>query len=275
MNINYYLITTLTNLHAGSGDAQYGVIDNQVQKDVTTGLPTIHSSSLKGALRKYCENQDNVSTEDISNIFGADADENKKTSKAGKCKFLTADLLSRPVRSDKVPYFNATSPDILLRLKAKCDDFGIQVLEEIKNWPSEPKEIEPLVFEEKYARAIAEETDWVASFDSQFSVSAFTKICGDRLMMMQSQTFQELELPVIARNHLENGISKNLWYEEVMPADARFGFFIIGPEAEMNVLDQLINNKIVQIGANASIGYGLCKIERIKATNPKADGQEN
>ena len=48
-----YMIRCLTNMHVGKGDATYEVVDKCVQRDVTTGVPCIYSSSLKGALRHF------------------------------------------------------------------------------------------------------------------------------------------------------------------------------------------------------------------------------
>jgi CRISPR-associated protein Cmr4 len=48
-NSSCYLIHCKTNLHAGSGDTNYGIIDKMVQRDPVTELPCIYSSSLKGS----------------------------------------------------------------------------------------------------------------------------------------------------------------------------------------------------------------------------------
>ena len=53
MNAIVYKITCVTNLHVGSGEANFDVIDNTVEKDPVTELPTINSSGVKGALRQY------------------------------------------------------------------------------------------------------------------------------------------------------------------------------------------------------------------------------
>jgi len=47
-----YIITARTNLHVGSGDEAYGLVENRVQRDVVTQLPNINASGLKGALRE-------------------------------------------------------------------------------------------------------------------------------------------------------------------------------------------------------------------------------
>jgi CRISPR-associated protein Cmr4 len=49
MKTELYKITTLSNLHVGSGEINFDVIDNQVQRDAISNLPNINSSSLKGA----------------------------------------------------------------------------------------------------------------------------------------------------------------------------------------------------------------------------------
>ena len=253
MATKLYLINNISNLHVGSGDTNYGVIDNLVQKDVNTGLPTIHSSSLKGALRKYFqEKQSNL----IDHIFG---DENNKP---GKWKFLSADLLSRPVRSDKIPYFNATSPEAIKHFIEKAEKLGYKsnVLTELKKFANlNPGKSQPMVFDENLKGAKIEETGWVAVKDD-FDVSNIKSLFGDNIVLLNHSDFIELELPVIARNHLENGKSQNLWYEEVVPYDSRFGFFVLTDNNYEKDFNTEIKDNIVQIGANASIGYGLCKI---------------
>ena len=46
-----YTIEAITNLHVGSGDVNYEIVDKEIQRDTATTLPTIHASSLKGAIR--------------------------------------------------------------------------------------------------------------------------------------------------------------------------------------------------------------------------------
>ena len=77
-------------------------------------------------------------------------------------------------------------------------------------------------------------------------------------------------LPVIARNYLNNGESKNLFYEQIVPRQSRFVFFISSYSGDITKIskangqfDQAIQRGAVQIGANASIGYGYCKLETI------------
>ena len=256
--IKFYSIKNISNLHVGSGDNNYGVIDNLVQRDVNTNLPTIHSSSLKGALKEhFSSTEDN--TEFIETVFG------KEDNKPGKWKFLAADLLSRPLRSNMIQYFNASSPEALSNFVTKIENLGLanafpnfDKLKELANMSV--AENNPLVFNSRFNNAVIEDLEWRTTYND-FDVSGLSTLLGEHLILINNNDFREVELPVIARNHLENGISENLWYEEVVPYDSRFGFFIIEND-EVNS-EEFMNGikKIIQIGANASIGYGLCKIE--------------
>ena len=53
MNVFAYKIECLTNLHVGSGDLNYNIIDNEVERDAVTGYPIVHASGLKGALKEH------------------------------------------------------------------------------------------------------------------------------------------------------------------------------------------------------------------------------
>ncbi|MBK8110494.1 MAG: hypothetical protein IPK46_09275 [Saprospiraceae bacterium] len=74
-------------------------------------------------------------------------------------------------------------------------------------------------------------------------------------------------MPVIARNYLENGESKNLWYEQVVPRLSRFWSMTIHPEQESQFWDMLFGEGLVQLGANGSVGYGYCSFKIIENAN--------
>ncbi len=90
---------------------------------------------------------------------------------------------------------------------------------------------------------------------------------GKELAVATDNEFAELvsdfHLPVIARNNLADGRSTNLWYEQVLPSETRFWFGVLYPvsDTELDKFISIIQSNPVQIGANASIGYGFCKIE--------------
>ena len=205
-----YKIELLTNLHAGSGDAGLGVVDKNVQRDPVTNLPTIHASSMKGALREHFEGQPFV-----ERIFGTDSKQ-KTGLKQGEYRFFHASIIAIPMPKDAAPHFELITDHAHNdRLKTV-----FQALGSASN----------------------------VSLNGQFvsKPTDFKEQCEN--------------LPVIARNCLENGVSTNLWYEEIVPHQSVFVTCIQGTD---NELDTKLNGAIVQIGGNATVGYGYCKFTKI------------
>ena len=135
MATHVYLITCLTNMHVGTGGANYETIDNSVQRDIVTEMPTIFSSSIKGALREFFKNKWGQNDDKLNYIFGPDNTRTAgKDGNIGHYNFLAADLISYPVRSEQKPYFNATSPFLLQQVNKLAKAFGLnEVFSEIKS----------------------------------------------------------------------------------------------------------------------------------------------
>jgi len=273
MKVDLYKIDVLSNLHVGSGDINFDIVDNQVQKDYITNLPIIHSSSLKGAFREHFENIGDSKTL-IKYIFGAENNSNEI--QPGAYSFFDAQLLTRPVRSNVKPYFNATSPDVLKNLIEAIDSFGIEFDEELKKELEylsniEIQNREAVIFEE-IEGVILEDIENIRCNNKNLSEN-LKQFLGDNLALFNFKDFKDLSLPVLARNHLENGVSKNLWYEEVVPKKSKFFFCIAKPT---NIDEKDKSQKIdgfenrfnkegskIQIGGNKSIGYGFTKIQKV------------
>lgn len=160
---------------------------------------------------------------DVDMIFGSDP-KDKKNRKQGSIRFFEAELVAVPVRDDKVPYVMVTSDKTIESLKNRMESFGLSVPANIIELIGNPVE---------------------KSFEE------FKEICSDE------------ELPVISRNNLENGQSANLWYEQVLPKHSVLVFAVMGEDKALESFCSELNNSQVQIGANATIGYGLCQIKEI------------
>lgn len=249
-----YIIKCLTNMHVGSGDASYSIIDNQVQRDVITNFPTINSSSLKGSLREYLKNK--IDNEIVKYIFGDD-----KEYGIGKYKIFPGMLLSIPVRSDKRPFFRATCPRIIRDFKNLIDSFDYKKLEL-------EKLIKQLNEEKSISNCIEGDINIEGYVCNVSKVENKNKkienIFGQDLIILEDKIFNKIiqELPIIARNKLENGESQNLWYEEVVPRESRFYFGVIKGENNQSNFEK-ITEEPVQIGGNATIGYGYCNIKKV------------
>ncbi len=236
------VLECVTNLHVGNGDVNYNIIDNEVEKDPVTNYPTINSSGVKGSIREFFESK-KVDESDIKDWLGAEGmDEGgkKKSSSAGKIKILSAEFVSRPFRASEGPkaYYMITTPETIKRVNDLSNTFiGRGLFGEVKQNSTTQcaAEGEPI-------------SDSVLFGNSEYYV-------------IKDSKFRENQLPVMARNKLENGVSKNLWYEEIVPHGS---IFIVPVLCEdKNMLNKFVNElsgKIVQFGGNASIGYGLCKV---------------
>ena len=303
MTTELYIITAQTHLHAGSGDTGYGVVDKMVQRDPLDGLPVIHSSSLKGAFREQVEQvlQPIITTDQqekehrkdhpvVEHIFGTGILSTRDTSKvndnrlAGKYRFHQAYLLSIPVRSNVQPFFRATSPTIIQNLLDKVDLLGITLnaedrnaLEFLVNTGKKLKKGTPIIFtggEDVLLEDYDAKQDGTNGFLSRLS-----EIVGADIALFHHDDLKEhcASLPIIARNYLENGISQNLWYEEIVPRETRFYFLLQTTPMESSekvngddpksfediLLSCLKPANHLQIGANASVGYGLCQISSL------------
>ena len=232
MKAKIFVIECLTNLHVGNGDVNFNIIDNEVERDVVTGFPTINSSGVKGALRAFFEENDLSNTNEI---FGSEV---KGSTTSGSLKFLSANLLALPIRSIS----GGDKPYSIHAPKTACEDFK----QMLKNFQLEDVSIEDI-----------KGGDEVITLDADNSC------------------FEKYGLPVIARNSV--GEQTNLWYEEVVPHKSIFYFAVVDstsePENLLEVFTDSVRDKIIQFGANASVGYGLCKV--IKVISGNKEGANN
>jgi CRISPR-associated protein Cmr4 len=260
---------TLTPLHAGAGEAGE-VVDLAIQREKHTEFPVVYSSSLKGSLRYFCETK---KIGDIADkIFGKEGIE----SGAGEVVFTDAKILFFPVRSSEGVFKWITSPFVLQRFKRDL----LFIQRDAKNLaPNENTDDKNgLVFQGK-SEIVLE--DFVLSLRAGAkSESELAKLLPEenlqeikeRLVIVSDNVFKTLvtsATQVIARNVLkdEEKTSANLWYEEVVPADALF-YTVMKPvgrisQGETDSLDTLVThvkNEILQVGGNETVGYGFVKM---------------
>jgi CRISPR-associated protein Cmr4 len=268
-----YTVTALSNMHVGSGDESLGLVDNRVQRDVVTNLPCINASGLKGSLREYFTNEWGKENKEITYIFGSESNSKKEEEhKAGAFNFFSGNLLSMPVRSNRKPHYFATSPYILQELLNFAEHIGHELPKEFVKAAEtaiglEIKEKTALVFDGSQEGQL-EDFDITIQNQSldEGSLKTLEGLLGSPLALCKQKTMDEFcndfHLPLIARNNLENGRSKNLWHEQVVPRQSRFYFFTLEPSEAKHNLEFKPGNP-VQIGGNASIGYGFCAIKEL------------
>jgi len=268
--VTQFKITTLGNLHVGSGEQNFGVVDNLVQRDPITEIPMINSSSLKGAIRDHFETE-KLSIKKIRTIFGhADKD----SANAGEVKFLQAELLALPVRSNRQLYFLATTAAMLREyvnnhkiLTKKSMDIDVKGISKLK---------------EDVCISTSDTDCWVEDYEvKKNNVTELQEISeklfdGHPLALMSDEVFKTITVPIITRNKIakHEDDDNNLFYEEVIPRRTIFYSYMITPDGSdiedeelKDVFDEFISSiskKNIQVGANASIGYGLCEFKEVE-----------
>lgn len=270
MKSKFYFIKCLTNLHMGSGDINFNVVDNEVQRDPVTGYPTMFSSGIKGAFREHFEsNHQELNTE----IFGSKIDKKKSDeSQPGKLRFLTANLLLLPVRASAGSklYYMVTTKTILRDFAALYETINGNKIEFVEA-------LQKLDDNKAYAAgsihtAGIDGIEYAGADRLKVIPDAIVKFFKsvadtDKLLIVPDQDARTLSLPVSARNQLDNGISQNLWYEEVVPHEAVFYLAVLSDgtkpgDKALESFDTVVkSDKLFQFGGNATIGYGLTLLE--------------
>lgn len=263
MAANLYFIKCLTNLHVGSGDVNFNIIDNEVEKDPITGYPMINGSGVKGALRQFFEKKDSDLAVELFGSPVRGSQKNNSGSTPGRLKILPASLLARPVRSSagSKAFYMATT-------KTAMDQFCATILPLSGEKVFEIEGVDPSLdytFSDKSCVLEGYKIDKRLDLKNNKNLDAieYLKGCiGPDLAILSDETLRKVPLPVMARNQLENGESKNLWYEEMVPHESVFWFMALGDDVDLEFFDEVVNGQVVQFGGNASIGCGLCKVWR-------------
>ena len=251
LKANVFLIECLTNLHVGSGDVNYNIIDQEVEKDIT-GYPVIHASGVKGAFRDAA-----IGTGvDVDYIFGKIGDNNSDTS--GKYKFFDAKFLCRPLRVGGNPTMAYVSTTTISAINDYIDSLNaFSVTINLKNLNFQfPKDIDFLVCGD--IKNIEGETaidDIHKYLKDHEQIKYLKNILGEDFAICKD--INDYRLPVIARNNL--GENRNLWYEEYVPHHSKFWLLVISPDGKF----ELDISKPIQFGGNASVGYGYTSVTKI------------
>lgn len=251
MKTIFYKIECLTNLHVGSGDVNYNIIDNEVEKDPVTGYPIIHASGVKGALRDDMKNR---GEQFLNKVFGFAG--KGDTGNSGSHKFLDAYLISRPMRvcgSTKTASVSVVTIASVNQYLEKLSAFGMNHYGIDRIDAPDFGEYSFLTNAEENISIEGEKTGKLSGITLK-QLFKLSDILGTTFAVVKD--FNDYDLPVMARNYLEKGISKNLWYEEFVPHGSVFYFSVICHDD----VENLEFSNVVQFGGNASIGCGFTKI---------------
>lgn len=248
--VAFFSVAAQTPLHVGAGGENFWIIDNLVQRDPTSNLPCIYASSMKGALREYMRDYLNKDYYTLFKIFGNDKSDTDDTQNQS-----TMEQFAEEAKQDKSKWAKLQVPGEFRFLQA--DLVSIPTLQE--------GHIEYVIT-----------CEWLkVNFDNKLALFNHTIAGGEKDKVFQvNETIDNLafcekvddyHLPVIARNHLEDGTSTNLWYEQVLPAKTKLVFAVLYETEDLfQTFKKAVESNPIQIGANASVGYGFCSVKQIE-----------
>ena len=294
MKAEMLVIKCITNLHIGTSGSAYGEIKNEVEKDAVLGTPVIPASGIKGALRDFWkvvnkENKDNKveNKDNIVSIFGSEAEETdaNEKGKKGNCRFVSGQLLFRAMRVSmgNCAYCLVTTPELIKMMLETIESFQIKLSDNAE------KKIEKLktafygigtelnkLSDQVTAGIVGKANDSIKEVEGyqikevETSKNKLYKFLlklseGVPVVIMKTEFFQMIDLPIVARNYLENGKSSNLWYEEFVPHQSYFYSVLLWEQEDKAILDFIdgICKQPVAFGGNNSVGYGYCKMTPI------------
>lgn len=264
-NIKCYKVKCITNLHVGDGEANYNIIDNEIERDPVNDYPMIFSTGVKGALREHFEG---ILSKNVDIIFGKEVKGKSEENERGNVKFTNAYLLALPMRASqgKKSHYMVTSTGLLeqlidLECHLRPDREKLEKIREAIHQIDRSQKV-------SHESDIAVEGMEVTKTNANEIIQTFVKKwIGNNVVILPETDFRKYRYPVQARNRLVNGKSDNLWYEEYVPHNALFYLYVIemagekGKQAFNAFESDIKNNLLVQFGANATVGFGLTKLE--------------
>ncbi len=277
----------LSPVHTGTGQG-IGYIDQPVAREKITGWPIIPGSSVKGVLRAHGTEKDGAMAKIV---FGPDTD--KASDHAGAVWFPDAHLIALPVRSLYGSFAWITCPLALQRWQRDRKGAGdtafavAPIALPAGNLsalvaPGNALAQNGSIYLEDYDLA-ATEDDRVGTLanalaDEVFEEDDWKKLFSNRLEIVSDFVFQQFattSLDVLARIRLNEKTKTvaqgGLWYEEAIPAESIFAAPLLVGEVKLQEvhgvdeaslwthLHALLDDQMLQIGGNASVGRGLVR----------------
>lgn len=292
MNVRLLFVHALAPLHAGTGQG-VGVIDLPIAREVSTGLPYLPGSSVKGTLRDCCGDGPACTL-----LFGPPAE--RADEHAGSVQLADQRLLLLPVRSLRGTFAWVTAPYLLHRfareareveaagcpaaLAPRSDNIQACRVADQGSVLLAPGGTE-LILEDLDLQATADPavTAWAAwlgerLFPAAPDAAAWRAMLQARLCVVHDDILTFLldtATEVQARVHL-NTDSKTvrrggLWYEEALPAETVLAGLVAATPVRQSdrtvpTVDRVwqelrpLTDHVLQFGGKATVGRGLCRV---------------
>ena len=264
MQHKLFSLLSETSVHAGCGRSS-GFVDLPFAREAATDYPVLVGSSVKGSFRDLARATWEKSQTD--KVFGKQDD-------SGKVLISDARLLLLPVRSMTGAYKWVTCPHLLERFSRDQKRAGVEMQEfdlSIERYSALAKGGGELFLEErefKYQGSLPE--GLVERLTPLLPYGPSAQRLKDQLVVLHDNDFAwfaRYGLQVNARNVLDEITkeSKELWYEETLPADSLFYLTLAGrAEQDVDSLATLLNeSQFVQLGGNETVGQGWFTVQEV------------
>ncbi|HXG24884.1 MAG TPA: type III-B CRISPR module RAMP protein Cmr4 [Chthonomonadales bacterium] len=256
----------ITPLHSGIGQA-VDVVDLPIAREKATGWPVIPGSSLKGTLRSGYDEQT------AAKLFGT-------PESAGLVSLTDLRILCLPVRSFYGTFAWVTSPLVLERFARDGEALGAGVEWVVANSIVRDEvalvasgslltKEQVLYLEDLNLNAL--EDGNVTAIATGLAVEVFGNandtfvqrfaIVSNTVFDFLCETATEITARIaLGKDGTTSGEGGNLWYEEAVPAEAIFTGWLVETKSDTSGIDSLPAEQTIQIGGNATVGRGLCRL---------------
>lgn len=271
----------LSPVHPGTGQAG-AIVDLPIAREKATGWPIFPASGLKGVLRDNMSDGSNDAW--IRRAFGPPPED--ASDHAGGLHFTDQRVLAFPVRSFFGTFAFVTSPLVLRRFLRDYQAVGaappfpgrLPTVGELEALvpsdhvlgPQGKVYLEDLDLEAKPSEEAALIADGLAGVLFQRGEhEVFRKrfaLVSDTVFDFLCETATEVTARVRLKDDTKTVETGGLWYEEAVPAEAIFyGAVVVAPHLRAQASDLLqpfdeADGRLVQIGGQASVGRGLCRL---------------
>lgn len=288
-------------LHAGTGQA-LGVVDLPIQREAHTGWPCVYGSGIKGALREHA--RERVPCGQLRAAFGPETA--NAADHAGAVTVSDARLLLLPVRSLTGIFRWVIAPEVLHRLQRDARRLGMGL--DSASVPPEPGPDRAWVFVgqqpedvflEEYVLKAAVRPDlapWIAILAKLMGEEEAEQRLKQRLVVVDNDLFSFLAqqaTPVAAHVRIlpetKTVAAGALWYEETLAPDTLlYTLLSAGPDRRPKeekqkegtglepqslrevALAGLTADPYLQIGGNATVGMGWCRVAILRSEGGEA-----
>lgn len=282
-------------IHAGTG-AELGYVDLPIQRERPTGLPTIHGSGVKGAIRDIAGRDQKLDPKVVVELFGSEPFSGARGAalEPGALVFTDARLLLLPCRTAGPAFAWVTSPMVLARLRRDATEAGLSPPQAINSGLADDKALvadqqsaysgsEVFVEEFRFTKvADPKVTAWAIFIRDHLlptdQVYGFWRDQAPRaLVVVSDDNFRDFAMhgtEVVTRVRLDPSkktvVDKALWTEEYLPQDSLL-YSLVAATVRTKDAVQVFGHlntilgtyPVIQFGGKETIGRGLVRLRLV------------